>query len=139
MIRNLEQHLAKRESRFRSNGNERASVTFFANLGPGQRGARSCGDTSELLSGFYATVESPNEIFQCFGYAYTRPSSRCPGGPAGTCAPGRDPGSLTCSACLPGYMPRGAECVQCAAGAEPFFWLALLGSMMVLSVGILLH
>jgi len=101
-----------------------------------QRGARSCGDTSELLPGFYATVESPNDIFQCFGYAYTRPSSRCPGGPAGTCAHGRDPGSLACSACLPGYMPHGAECVQCEAGAEPVLWLTLLVSMMVLLLGI---
>ena len=65
----------------------------------------------ELIPGFFSSSEDPGSVFRCYGDA-----SRCPGGRPGTCAFGRDPGSVACSACLPGLRPSGAACEPCGGG-----------------------
>ncbi|CAE7785744.1 unnamed protein product [Symbiodinium sp. CCMP2592] len=61
-------------------------------------------------------------VYRCFGRA-----SRCSGGPPGSCASGRDPGTITCSECLPGRMPlQDGSCGPCVATSYAAFGLVVL-------------
>ena len=54
--------------------------------------------------GYFSPVEEPGSIYRCFGQP-----ERCPGGPPGTCASGRDTSSIACSSCLPGLHAKAPE------------------------------
>ena len=72
----------------------------------------------ELLPGYFSTPEAPGEVFICSdGY--------CPGGPAGTCATGRDPQSVACNNCQDGLREaQGGRCSEC--GNSDYFLISLL-------------
>ncbi|CAK9105598.1 40S ribosomal protein S6 [Durusdinium trenchii] len=50
-----------------------------------------------LSNSYFSTVDAPGEIYRCFGDV-----GKCPGGPPGTCALGRDRRSVACSRCESG-------------------------------------
>ncbi|CAE7584618.1 ENDOV [Symbiodinium sp. CCMP2456] len=76
-------------------------------------GTRCPGSGSlELLPGYASLVNEPGQVFKCYGN-----SLRCPGGPPGTCAKGRDAGSLACGSCQHRLRATGSgECSSCASG-----------------------
>ena len=78
-------------------------------------GTRCPGSGSlELLPGYASLVNEPGQVFKCYGN-----SLRCPGGPPGTCAKGRDAGSLACGSCQHHLRATGSgECSSCASGRE---------------------
>eukprot|EP00439_Symbiodinium_sp_Y106_P032155 s4992_g3.t2 len=79
----------------------------------------------ELLPGYFSPLEDPGSIYRCFGQP-----ERCPGGPPGTCASGRDTSSIACSSCLPGLHAKDGVCVECVGGDY-----ALIVSVAILVIG----
>eukprot|EP00439_Symbiodinium_sp_Y106_P023885 s6647_g2.t3 len=79
------------------------------------------------IAGWFLTQQGICErcirmVYRCFGRA-----SRCSGGSPGSCAPGRDPGTITCSECLPGRMPlQDGSCGHCVAASYAAFVLVVL-------------
>ncbi|CAE7243445.1 RPS6 [Symbiodinium natans] len=77
-------------------------------------------------------------VYKCFGRA-----SRCSGGPPGSCAPGRDPATVTCNDCLPGRMPlQDGSCGPCIATSFAVFGfvvLALVFGIALVYVVLALH
>eukprot|EP00439_Symbiodinium_sp_Y106_P028760 s5243_g3.t1 len=70
-------------------------------------------------------------VYRCFGR-----SSRCSGGPAGSCAPGRDPETVTCHGCLPGLRPLDdGSCGHC--GGTSYLVFAIAAVFLVLGVALL--
>ena len=84
----------------------------------------------ELLPGFFSSTENPGSVFRCYG-----DESRCPGGPPGSCASGRDNRSLACGACLEGLRAAGASCEQCGDG--DYILSVLTGLVILLGTGCL--
>lgn len=66
-----------------------------------------------------------------------RNQGQCPGGPAGTCAWGRDPDTVGCAACLAGYVPApsGDKCFECQSTDYLPIVFAIL--LMLVGAGIL--
>ncbi|CAK9066781.1 unnamed protein product [Durusdinium trenchii] len=92
-------------------------------------GSRCAGSNAlELLPGFFAYQEEPGMVYKCFGQP-----ERCPGGPPGICAAGRDPTSIGCSQCLDQLQPKGGECQACTGG--DYLLLVVFGSMVIISTG----
>ena len=68
----------------------------------------------ELLPGYASLVNEPGQVFKCYGNFL-----RCPGGPPGTCAKGRDASSLACGSCRHRLHATGSgECASCASGLD---------------------
>ncbi|CAE8642413.1 unnamed protein product [Polarella glacialis] len=83
-----------------------------------------------VLKGFYTASDSPGSVFQCFG-----DSKRCPGGPPGTCAPGRDNETIACISCNSGLRPGDdGACKPCASGNSAVFSVAIILSILAIAV-----
>ncbi|CAK9058310.1 unnamed protein product [Durusdinium trenchii] len=66
-------------------------------------------DSLQVLPGYFSTVDAPGEIYRCFGDV-----GKCPGGPPGTCALGRDRRSVACSRCESGkHAEADGTCRPC--------------------------
>lgn len=87
-------------------------------------------DTLEVLPGFHSKPHNPGLIYKCFGLP-----GRCPGGPPGSCANGRDPNSPGCSKCNADLQPNGAECIPCSGG--DYFRLVAYGLLVIASTAAL--
>ncbi|CAE8711814.1 unnamed protein product [Polarella glacialis] len=83
-----------------------------------------------VLKGFYTAADSPGSVFQCFG-----DSKRCPGGPPGTCAPGRDNETIACISCRSGLSPGDdGACKPCSSGNSAVFYVAIILSILAIAV-----
>ncbi|CAE8615626.1 unnamed protein product [Polarella glacialis] len=83
-----------------------------------------------VLKGFYTAADSPGSVFQCFG-----DSKRCPGGPPGTCAPGRDNETIACISCSSGLSPGDdGACKPCSSGNSAVFSVAIILSILAIAV-----
>ncbi|CAE8652094.1 unnamed protein product [Polarella glacialis] len=83
-----------------------------------------------VLKGFYTASDSPGSVFQCFG-----DSKRCPGGPPGTCAPGRDNETIACISCSSGLSPGDdGACKPCSSGNYAVFSVAIILSILAIAV-----
>ncbi|CAE8591418.1 unnamed protein product [Polarella glacialis] len=84
-----------------------------------------------VLEGFYTAADSPGSVFKCYGDA-----KRCPGGPPGTCAHGRDNETVACSSCESGLRPGGdGICTPCSSGNSALFSVAII--LIILAIAIL--
>lgn len=80
-----------------------------------------------LLPGFFSTEEEPGAIFRCHNEKF------CPGGPAGSCAEGRDVGSVACFKCQEGKKElNDGTCTACGAG--DYWMLVVIGLVVVIAV-----
>ena len=69
-----------------------------------------------LKRGYFSKSHAPNDVFHCLNEDY------CPGGPAGTCAAGRDNQSIACNDCQDGLRDSGnGTCEECGGGDYAFF------------------
>ncbi|CAE8595498.1 unnamed protein product [Polarella glacialis] len=83
----------------------------------------------KVLKGFYAAADSPGSVFKCFGDA-----RRCPGGPPGTCAPGRDNETIACISCSSGLSPGDdGACKPCSSGNSALFSVAIILSILAIA------
>ena len=91
-------------------------VSFFFSLGT----CAECGKGAiyegmgvvELQAGYFARWDSAGFVQRCFGVD----SSRCPGGPPGTCARNRVNTSVACGTCEPGTREMtDGPCEVCSA------------------------
>ena len=83
--------------------------------------------SSSPFVGFSSFPETPGTVYRCFGTP-----SRCPGGPPGTCASGRDTARLSCSRCLPGLHDVGGVCAPCSG--EDYALLTFSGLLVILGI-----
>ena len=75
----------------------------------------------ELIPGYFSFSESPGSVYRC-------KDGHCPGGPPGTCAPGRDPSTLACTKCQRGLRSSGeGHCEPCGSGEYAILAVASLG------------
>lgn len=80
-----------------------------------------------LMPGFFSTEEEPGVIFRCHNEMF------CPGGPAGSCAEGRDVGSVACFHCEQGKKElNDGTCKACGAG--DYWLLFVIGLGVVIAV-----
>ncbi|CAE8630388.1 unnamed protein product, partial [Polarella glacialis] len=84
----------------------------------------------KVLKGFFTGADSPGSVFKCFGDA-----RRCPGGPPGTCAPGRDNETIACISCSSGLSPGDdGACKPCSSGNSAVFSVAIIVSILAIAV-----
>ncbi|CAE8690050.1 unnamed protein product [Polarella glacialis] len=84
-----------------------------------------------VLKGFYSAADSPGSVFKCFG-----DERRCPGGPPGTCAPGRDNETIACISCSSGLSPGDdGACKPCSSGNSAVFSVAIIVSILAIADG----
>eukprot|EP00913_Durusdinium_trenchii_P034226 g32031.t1 len=99
----------------------------FASPGRGMTACDQCGNDT-MWTTSRSLLEEPGMVYKCFGQP-----ERCPGGPPGICAAGRDPTSIGCSQCLDQLQPKGGECQACTGG--DYLLLVVFGSMVIISTG----
>ncbi|CAK8985487.1 40S ribosomal protein S6 [Durusdinium trenchii] len=78
-------------------------------------------DRLELLPGYFSREELPGDVYNCFDERI------CPGGPAGTCAAGRDTSSVACADCKEGFREgNDMVCEACGDGDHAFFSMVVV-------------
>merc|ERR1719456_2150932 len=78
-----------------------------------------------MQPGFWAAAEHPQSVYEC-----RRPSTRCPGGYAATCAAGHWGDAMVCMGCKDGHFAVGdGTCAVCdgAGSALPFIIVIFVG------------